>query len=53
MNKQEAFATIGITQEEFNIIIKVREPLKKGNSCEIKATKDGDFTIYEVNKRKK
>ena len=52
MSIQEALATAGITQAEYNMIVKVREPLKKGRSCEIKATKDGNINIYSVNKQK-
>lgn len=52
MSIQEALATVGITQAEYNMIVKVREPLKKGRSCEIKATNDGDLLVYEVSKQK-
>lgn len=52
MSIQEALATAGITQAEYNMISRIREPLKKGLSCEVKATKDGELLIYEVSKQK-
>lgn len=52
MSIQEALATAGITQAEYNMIVKVREPLKKGLNCELRATKDGNINIYEVDKKR-
>jgi hypothetical protein len=49
----EALVAAGITQDEYNTIVKIREPLKKGNSCEIKRTKDGGMKVYEVKKEVK
>jgi hypothetical protein len=49
---QEALATVGITQEEYNMITKIREPLKKGLNCELRATKDDKINIYVVDKKR-
>ena len=51
MSMSEVLIAAGITQDEYNTIVKIREPLKKGNSCEIKRTKDGGMKVYEVEKR--
>ena len=53
MSMSEALVAAGITQDEYNTIVKIREPLKKGNSCEVKRTKDGCMKVYEVEKHVK
>jgi len=53
MSMSEALVAAGITQDEYNTIVKIREPLKKGNSCEIKRTRDGSMKVYEVKKEVK
>ena len=49
----EALKQAGITTDEYNTILKIRDPLKKGNSCEVKRTKDGYMKVYEVEKHVK
>ena len=51
MSLLEALEQAGITTDEYNTILKIRDPLKKGNSCEIKRNKDGSIKVYEVEKR--
>ena len=53
MSLLDALRQAGITQDEYNTIVKIREPLQKGNSCEIKRTKDGGMKVYEVEKHVK
>ena len=47
----KALESVGITEYEYNTILKIRDPLRKGNSCEIKRNKDGSMKVYEVEKR--
>lgn len=51
MSMLKALESVGITEDEYNTIIKIRDPLRKGNSCEIKRNKDGSMKVYEVEKR--
>lgn len=53
MSLLDALRQAGITTDEYNTILKIRDPLKKGNSCEVKRTKDGCMKVYEVEKHVK
>lgn len=44
---------MNISQVESDMILKIRQIVSKGNSAEVKQTKDGGLTVYEVEKRKR
>ena len=53
MSMLKALEIVGITEDEYNTILKIRDPLRKGNSCETKRNKDGSMKVYEVKKEVK
>lgn len=51
MSIQSALEQIGITEEEYNNILKIRKCIAKGNSCEVKKYhKENKIVVYEVRK---
>lgn len=54
MSIQQALETIGITEDEYKSVLKIREIHKKGNTAEIKhSLKEDCLVVYEVEKKKR
>lgn len=42
-----------ISEKEIRLIEHIQEISKKGNSAEVKKDKDGNYVVYEVQKKRK
>lgn len=50
MNPPEEYVP---TQSEIDCILKIKEIIDRGSNAEVRRSKDGGFTVYEVKKVKR
>ena len=50
MSLLKALEEAGITKEEYEMVLKIRKPISKGNSAEVHQAKEG-IKVFDVSKK--